>query len=260
MRIDPNVLSLYGAETSFAGGVHPYSECVSVTYDLTNGKVLLLKDILNPTITAADLTPLVLDALEGFGEEYYLYSDYTATVEERFGQGLDMEQGWYLSQEGLCFYFSPYDIAPYSTGEVIISLPYEQLNGILADPYFPVEKSGGVGTVDASLYEESDQGRFEQFYNIIIDDEGAPVLLCTNGLVFDLTLELGYWDMDGMVFYPTGTVFAASSLSFEEAVMVKLFIPDVMSNLRLTYTTEEGTVQKYVFQRGKDGSILLLDQ
>jgi hypothetical protein len=42
-------------------------------------------------------------------------------------------------------------------------------------------------------------------------------------------------------------------------VILRLFIPDVLSNMRLTYTTDEGTIQKYIFQSGMDGSILLLD-
>jgi uroporphyrinogen decarboxylase len=41
MRIDPNVLSLYGTNSGFAGGAHPYHESTSVTYELTGGKVLL---------------------------------------------------------------------------------------------------------------------------------------------------------------------------------------------------------------------------
>lgn len=259
MRIDPNVLSLYGAKTGYAGGAHPSHESISVTYDLTTGKALLLSDLLNPGCNASDLTPLVIEVLEIISQEHYLYSDYTAIVEERFGQGLDVEEGWYLSNEGLCIFFSPYEIAPYATGEVKATIPYEKLNGLLRDQFFPVEKSGGMGVINAELLDDAQRTDFEQFYDVSIDDEGETILLSTNGLVYDLTLEYGSWDMDGMVFYPSATVFAASSLSFSEAVTLHLFIPDVMSNMRLTYTTDEGTIQKYIFQSGEDGSILLLD-
>lgn len=259
MRIDPNVLSLYGTNSSYAGGAHPNHESTSVTYDLTTGNVLLLSDLLYPGCSAADLTPLVIDILDTISQEQQLYSDYTAIVEERFGQGLDVEEGWYLSGEGLCVYFSPYEIAPYATGEVKATIPYEKLNGLMRDQFYPVEKSGSLGTVTAQLWNEADQTGFEQFYNVSIDDQGEAILLSTNGLVYDLTLEYGSWDMDGMVFYPSSTVFAASSLSYSDAVILHLYIPDVMSNMRLTYTTNEGVIQKYIFQSGKDGSILLLD-
>ncbi len=259
MRIDPNVLSLYGSQTSYAGGPHPTSECISVTYDLTNGNVLTLGDVLSPNCTAADLTPLVNDVLAKLSEETYLYSDYTATVEERFGQGFGTDQGWYLSNEGLCIYFSPYEIAPYSSGEIVATIPYEDLGGLMRDQFFPVEKSGGAGVVDAIEYNECSLVLYEQFYEVVIDEEGVAVLLTTDGLVYDFTLEYGSWDSDGIVFTPTSTVFAASSLSYCDGVVVRLYIPDVMPNLRLTYTTEEGTFQKYIFQSGKDGSILLLD-
>lgn len=259
MRIDPNVLSLYGTNSSYAGGAHPNHESTSVTYDLTSGKVLLLSDLLYPGCSAADLTPLVIDILDTISQEQQLYSYYTAIVEERFGQGLDAEEGWYLSGEGLCIYFSPYEIAPYATGEVKATIPYEKLNGLMRDQFYPVEKSGSLGTVTAQLWNEADQTGFEQFYNVSIDDQGEAILLSTNGLVYDLTLEYGTWDMDGMVFCPSATVFAASSLSYSDAVILRLYIPDVMSNMRLTYTTDEGTIQKYIFQSGMDGSILLLD-
>lgn len=259
MRIDPNVLSLYGTKSGYAGGAHPSHESISVTYDLTTGKVLLLSDLLNPGCSAADLTPMVIEALEVISQEQYLYSDYTATVEERFGHGLGVEDGWYLSNDGLCIFFSPYEIAPYATGEVKATIPYEKLNGLLLDQFFPVEKSCGVGVINAELWKNSDQTQFEQFYDVFIDDEGETILLSTNGLVYDLTLEYGSWNSDGTVFYPSATVFAASSLSFSEAVILQLSIPDVMSNMRLTYTTDEGTIQKYIFQSGEDGSILLLD-
>ena len=259
MRIDPNVLSLYGTNSGFAGGAHPYHESTSVTYELTGGKVLLLSDLLYTGCTAADLTPLVIEVLDAISQEQYLYSDYTAIVEERFGQGLDVEEGWHLSDEGLCIYFSTYEIAPYATGEVKATIPYEKLNGLLRDQFFPVEKSGGVGTVTAQLWNEADQTVFEQFYDVSVDDEGEVILLSTNGLVYDLKLEYGSWDMDGMVFSPNSTVFAASSLSYSDAVILHLYIPDVLSNMRLTYTTDDGIVQKFIFQSGKDGSILLLD-
>lgn len=260
MRIDANVLSLAGSRTSYAGGAHPYSESVSVTYDLTTGAALKLSDILFSTCTADSITPLVTNALAAMEGEVYLYDDYISCVEERFGQGLDVDQGWYLSEEGLCFYFSPYEIAPYAEGEILALIPYEELTGLLKDQYYPVEKTGGAGVIMADLFKESDLNRFEQFSNVIIDEEGESVLLYTNGLVYDLTLEYGSCYDDSMQFVPISTVFAASSMAANEAIMVRLFIPDVMSNLRLTYTTDAGTTQKYIFQSGKDGSILLLDE
>lgn len=260
MRMDPGILSLFGTNSSYAGGMHPSFECVSVTYDLTNGNVLGLPDILTANCTAADLTPLVVDALAALTEDTYLYSDYPTVVEERFGQDLSGDDGWYLSNEGLCFYFSPYEVAPYSSGTVVVSIPYEKLVNLLRDPYFPMEKSGAVGTVNAALFGETDPSRFEQFAEVIIDKEGEAVLLYTDGLVYDVTIECGAWNEDGTVFTPNSTVFSATSLTPYDGVLLQAYFPDVMPNLRLTYTTDTGTVQKYVFQSGMDGSILLIDE
>ena len=259
-RVDPGVLSLFGSHTSYGGGMHPNTECVSVTYDLTTGDVLQLTDILTLDCTAADLSPLVVDALAALAEETYLYSDYPTVVEERFGQDLGEDSGWYLSNDGLCFYFSPYEVAPYASGTVTAVIPYERLVGLLRDAYFPLEKSGAVGDVDAVLFGQTDPDQFEQFAEVVIDKEGEAVLLHTEGLVYDVTIEYGEWNSEGTVFTPTSTVFAAASLTPYDGVLLQAYFPDVMPILRLNYTTDEGTIQKYIFQSGKDGSILLLDE
>lgn len=258
-RVDSGILSLFGSHTSYAGGMHPNSECVSVTYDLTTGDALLLTDVLTLDCTAADLSPLVVDALAALGEDTYLYSDYPTVVEERFGQDLSADTGWYLSNVGLCFYFSPYEVAPYATGTVTAEIPYEKLVGILLDSYFPIEKSGAVGTVEAELFGQTDPSQFEQFAEVVIDKEGEAILLHTEGLVYDVTIEYGAWNSEGTVFTPSATVFAAGSLTPYDGVLLQAFIPDVMPNLRLTYTSEEGTIRKFIFQSGMDGSILLVD-
>ena len=40
--------------------------------------------------------------------------------------------------------------------------------------------------------------------------------------------------------------------------MIQADIPDVMSNLRITYTSGDETVTVYLFMSGEDGSALLL--
>ncbi len=259
-RVDNGVLSLYGTCTSYAGGMHPSFQCVSVTYDLLTGDVLSLTDVLTAGTTAANISPLVVEALAEVALDTYLYSDYTSVVEERFALDLGTDGGWYLSNQGLCFYFSPYEVAPYSSGIITACIPYESLSGILRDEFFPIEKSAATGTVEASLFSNTDPEQFDQFAEIILEKDGESVLLHTEGLVYDVFIEYGTWNMDGTIFSPTSTVFAASSLTPYDGILLQTYFPDVMPNLRLSYTTDSGIVQKYIFQSGKDGSILLLDE
>lgn len=257
MRLDASVLSLYGQTVTFAGGIHPDYTGVSVTYDLVNGNVLLLGDLLTDTCTPEKLADLVVEALNDPDNDFYLYSDFAETVAARFGNGWEQDSGWYLSPEGLCFYFSPYDIGPYATGTVVASVPYEKLAGLLEDAYFPVERLDGDGTVEATLFEDAELDSYSQFSEAILNPDGVRFLLHTQGTVYDLRLEQGQWSDDGTLFMPDCTVFAASSLTPGDAVMVQAMFPDVLSPLRLTYRSGEEDVSVYLSQSGKDGTIIL---
>lgn len=46
---------------------------------------------------------------------------------------LEPTENFYLSQEGITFYYNVYDIAPYVMGPIKISLPYEAMQHLLSD-------------------------------------------------------------------------------------------------------------------------------
>ena len=63
MRIDAGVLSLYGMESSYSGGMHPNHNACAVNYDLTTGKALKLRHILTADASADKLTSLICSVL-----------------------------------------------------------------------------------------------------------------------------------------------------------------------------------------------------
>ena len=132
-RIDGAVLSLSGTMTSFSGGAHPGSTCTGVTYDLLTGNSLTLDDILTDDCTADVLCRMVVDALSSINQNDLLYSDFSISVEERFSGYFLADDSWFLSREGLCFSFEPYEVGPYSSGIITAVIPYGQLPGYLED-------------------------------------------------------------------------------------------------------------------------------
>lgn len=264
VRVDEKVLSLYGTSFSFSGGVHPNYACISANYDLVTGKYLKLEDVLIDKVAADSLCQKIIDRLDEIAEEYYLYDDYIRTVDERFGTLFDptweSTNAWYLSGEGLCVYFSPYDIAPYAAGTIEVAFSYDDLQDIIQPDFVPAPlPEGEPGTVEAVLAQDVDLDSFTQFAEATLDAEGEQVVLYTEGMVTNVTLEYGSWDMDGMYFFPKATVFAANSLTPGDAIMLQTMFPDTMPNLRLRYTSGGEEHSFFITQSGKDGSIILMD-
>lgn len=257
MRLDTTVLSLFGVQNIYSGGSALHSGH-GLTYDLTTGKALTLEDVLASGVTADVICPLVIEALAALPEEYYLFSDYATTVEDRFSGDFLADESWHLSEDGLCFTFAPYEVAPNSTGFVHAVIPYEKLTGILNDAWFPPERITPNGGLEVLSFSQEDTARFEQFAELYLDKEGGSYLLHSTGLIYDVVIESGFWNTDSTVFTPERTVFAANSLVSSDAVMIQTDIPDSLPNLRITYSAAEGTVTVYLSASGEDGSPLLL--
>ena len=256
MRIDGHVLSFFTNQTSYSGGAALHIGS-GLTYDLFTGKVLTLEDVLCSDVTPDDICPLVNSALEALPEEYYLFSDYKNTVEQRFAVDFLTDDGWHLSTEGLCFTFDPYEIAPNSTGFIHALIPYSQLNGILRDEWFPAEQVTPDGVLEVLPFAEHN-ATFDQFAELNLNPDGGTYLLHSTGLVYDVVIEVGILDDYSTRFTPERTVFMADNLIPTNAVNIRTNIDDPMSKLRITYTGAEGTVTVYLSASTEDGSAVLL--
>ncbi len=237
IRIDNSVLSLFGSYVGYSGSSHPETAYQSVNYDLVTGDVLTLSHIITPDTTADTLSQLIVEILEA-QKDKSLYEGFETTVKERFAHGFLADHSWYLSSTGLCFYFSPYEIAPYSTGVVTAEIPYHQLTGILDDAYFPAEQEEANGTVSVQNYHNDILENYSQFAEVIIDEENEKILLYTEKSVYDIRLRVNLSDSNSDTIY---TVFAAYGLTPGDAVVVQ---PEKLP-LLLTYRTHEDTIHKY---------------
>lgn len=243
MRIDQGILSLYGTQVSYSGTPHPSRLSISANYDLYTGKALYFADILTESYSSQQLCQLIEEALEPQKESLYAY--YPDILEERFGGDLSGLETWYFSETGLSFYFSPYDIAPYSAGTIFAEIPYEKLSGILKEDYFPADYSSLSGSITAAPFQSVEQGQFSQFAELILSTEAEPLLLSTEGTVSNIRIELGSLTTDSG-FTAEATVFAAESLSAEEAIMLQADLSETAPALRLTYNSENETIRVFI--------------
>ena len=233
-RLDSAVFSMYGAYSTYNGAPHPETAYSSITYDMLTGNVLTLQDILTQQTTADVVSSLIISELEKT-DNFQLYPDYPTIIKSRFDDLDDM--GWYLSANGLCIYFSPYEIAGYASGKIVVEIPYNALPGILMDAYFPSELQTPTGTLSSSVFETDKASEFSQIAELILHNNGSKQLLHTDGIIYALKLELGTLQDDE--FQPEATVYFAQSLSATDAVMVEEQLND-QQVLRFSYIGNGG--------------------
>jgi hypothetical protein len=131
MRSDSTVVSILVTASSFSGGAHPNYGYQAVNFDSRTGKELALEDVLEDG--QFDKLPELLSTklLEMYPPETFYASakDLTGTIRTALldtGKD-DAESGgvaWTLDNDGIRFYFAPYEIAPYAAGAQMVTLRY----------------------------------------------------------------------------------------------------------------------------------------
>ena len=258
-RVDHSVLSLFGSNIIYTGGNHPDHECLAANYSMVTGDVLTLGSILKNADAIEPLCTLAIAHAEKIAQSMNLYSDYADIIQQRFSRDESFDEDWYFTEAGLCFYFAPYEIAPYISGVVSVEIPYEELTGILSDDYFPAEEDLSMGSVQAQLLSEVHLDEYTQIAEVTTDVGGEQILISSEGLIRDVQIQYGTWDESGTEFTVKATIFSTYTLSPGDGIMLETFIPDTLPNLRITYRSGSEQITQYISQSGKDGSIILLD-
>ena len=217
-RIDSSVLSLYGMQSSYSGGMHGNVSAIAANYDMHTGEVLTFGSIMHMDAEKEDFILLVIEKLSKCAEQYYLYEDYADTVRQRLGGDENLYEDFYFTTTGLNFFFSPYEIAPYASGIISVEIPYEELPGLLYDDYFPAERYLVEGSVTFDVYGEKNIEHISNTVEINLDGEDELYLLSADGTVEDVRISV-----DGdKISIPAYTAFLAYELSWSDAVLLKL--------------------------------------
>ena len=231
-RFDRGILSLCGIHALYSASPRTSTAIVSITYDLLSGRQLSLQDILAADYSADDLSQLITDSLSDLASQGMLFSDYAHVISDAFSTNRPVDS-WYLSDNGLCFYFAPYEIAPYSSGTITAEVPYTALVGLLKEEYFPAEAEELTGDTYILPFSDADTEAFDQFAELVTDIDGQQYLLYTDGCLQDLRIELGYWLDDGS-FITEATVFASPAICTSDGIVIHASA-DTVQALRLTY-------------------------
>lgn len=113
------------------GGAHPHQWSQWLNFDFESGN-LLTKDDIFLASAKADIERMLLDHLMLMQAEIYP-DESLKTLEDLQQKGFLQMTNMYipdnflLHKEGVSFLFNRYDIAPYSVGEIVIEIPYEEI-------------------------------------------------------------------------------------------------------------------------------------
>lgn len=119
----------------YRGGAHPNQWSKWVNIRKADGEILSLNDIFVPTYKSG-VNALILEALIKEMATRLNDSSIKTLKDLQENNILDYSElyvpdNFLLEKEGISFLYNQYDIAPYSMGVIVISLPYSQLKPYL---------------------------------------------------------------------------------------------------------------------------------
>ena len=211
-RIDGNVLSLFGNHVVYNGAFHPDRSCVSANYNLQTGDSLSLADIMHPQASLEGICQLVLTELAKNEKELQLDPGYEQVVQQRFKTDISHDESWYFNENGLCFYFAPYEIAPYITGVVHAEVPYSSLKNVIKAEYLPARRNQATGKITVAPFDETKQ--FDRITETVLNKEADMYMVYADAAVQDVRITV----TDENNSY---TVFATYGLQPGDCVMVQ---------------------------------------
>lgn len=254
-RLDQGVLSMFGhvIKTSDAAGSN--RSLIAASYDMITGDMITVGSILYHIDTKAQLAQLVIDHLES-RDDLTLFDEYQDTVNARFARDESVDEDFYFTDSGLCFYFAPYEIAPRANGTVIVEIPYNELTGIIGDAFFPAERTHTSGTVSIAPFQEDQWESYEQFADIVATPNADQYILTTDSAAQNIRIYQQTEYDQGLIHTETENIFAINFLGAENAILFEADLAQEGVSYLLCYNVN-GETQSYKIS-AENGTVTLI--
>lgn len=122
---DNCTLSVFFDKYEYTGGAHGQTVRISDNRSLQTGNIIKLSDIFknSPGYIKLILRRIIKQADKNIEDMPGIYfDDYKKLIVENFNP-----QSFNITPDSLDFYYQQYDIAPYASGIIVFSIPYEDL-------------------------------------------------------------------------------------------------------------------------------------
>ena len=135
MHNEHDVLTLEIYDYGYTGGAHGLSVSRYLSIDLKNGHIFTLDEIFRE-----DYRNDLRDIINAQARRQYGLERGQSLVEAGFwNESIEPSENYYITRDGIGFYYNQYEVAPYALGPVNIFVKYRDLNRIL-HPGSPVRK------------------------------------------------------------------------------------------------------------------------
>ena len=114
----PKTLSILQKTYMYTGGAHGQHIVTAQTFDLTNGQLITLDNLFKDNTYIEQLNEKITQEIARRNKSFYWF------------KGIDENQKFFLTPEGLFLLFERYQIAPYSEGNIYFFFPYSDLKGL----------------------------------------------------------------------------------------------------------------------------------
>ena len=108
---------------AYEGGAHGNYSTTLLNVDKTSGRKLSLEDVLSPE--GIEALPDLLD--KSARKQYRITNNKPLEGNGFFTNTLEPGENFYITSAGIGFYYSPYEIKPFSDGEINLYIPKEEL-------------------------------------------------------------------------------------------------------------------------------------
>ena len=122
-----HVLSFYIDHYAFTGGAHGLQTRQYTVVNLWTGKEVRLKDIFKEN-SETQLSSILSDKIH---EKNHLPTTQSLKDAGFFTDTIKPTDNFYITREGIGFFYNQYDIAPYTTGSIDVFIPFNELKDLL---------------------------------------------------------------------------------------------------------------------------------
>lgn len=124
--LNDSFLSLLLNHYEFTGGAHGNFHSMGYTFDLSNGEILRLENIIDAN-SLQKITDLCEQKILELANTETLTD--AGLLEDKLE--LNLEQDFFLLKDALVFQFDPYEIAPFSMGNIEVILNFDEIKNYI---------------------------------------------------------------------------------------------------------------------------------